>query len=137
VTQEDKAGTVSWEVTEGFVELTIGAGAEELISNYVDRSLGPKDSEVTWSDVMEVKEGGEFDCTFVVDGVTVSAHVVQESDKGNVSYKLAGSVIFSEKLSILVEAAFKGKATHSNGMKAKIAVKVNNEDGDVDWSLVP
>ncbi len=159
VTQQDDQGTVAWEITDGIVELTIRSGTQDLVSQYIDSSLGTTGASVECPEKIEIKKGGQFECTSVVDGVTVRAHVEQQNDQGNVSYKLVGGVVFSEKLGIIVEAelgAQKVKATvdcgspirlskpgttftcnavDSNGQTATIDVRINDESGDVNWKL--
>ncbi len=159
VTQQDDKGTVAWEITEGIVELTIRKGTQDLVSQYIDTNLGTTGAIVECPEKIEIKKGGEFDCTSVVDGVTVTANVAQQNDQGNVSYKLVGGVVFTEKLGIIVEAEMGAKnikakvdcgapirlskpgatfacsATDSNGKTASIDVVIKDTSGDVNWRL--
>lgn len=159
VTQQDDKGTVAWEITEGIVELTIRRGAQESVSEYIDANLGTTGAVVECPEKIEVKKGGQFECTSIIDGVTVKALVTQQNDKGTVSYKLVDGVVYSEKLGIIIAAelgakkikasidcgapirlsqpgvTFTCKATDSNDLTATVHVLINSATGDVNWQI--
>lgn len=159
VTQEDDKGTVAWEITDGIVALTIKGGTEDLIRQYIEKNLGVANVEVKCPDTIEVATGGTFECGAEIDGVKVTAGVEQQNDQGNVSYRLTRGVVLSEKLSIIVEAELKAqgvaakidcgapirlskpgtnfecKAVDDQGVPAVVEVKINDDNGDVDWRI--
>lgn len=160
VTQQDAEGTVAWEVTKGLVEMTLGEGTEGLIRQYIENNIGHKDAKVECPETIEVGKDKEFSCTAIIDGVTVTAGVKQQDDKGNVTYGLTGGILSSEKLNVLIQGAIKAKnvdatincgapmrlskpggtfectAVDEKGVSAKIAVTIKDQDGNVEWEIV-
>tara|TARA_R110002096_G_scaffold44526_13_gene120580 strand:- start:184424 stop:184987 length:564 start_codon:yes stop_codon:yes gene_type:complete len=159
VTQQDEKGTVSWEITEGIVALKIRNRTQELVSQYFDSNLGTTGAEVTCPENIEVKKGGVFECSAMIDGVKVTSRVEQQNDQGSVSYNFAGGIVSSEKLGIIVTAEMGAKnikvkvdcgapirlskpgskfscdVTDSKGQSGFIDVAIKDGNGDVNWNL--
>lgn len=160
VTQLDKEGNVSWEFTDGVAAIGIKPGTEKLVRQYIESSFGVANAEVHCPEKIEIKKGGTFECTAEVEGVKVSANVVQQDEKANVSYQFSGGVIVTERLNIQIQGAvkqdgvettvncgpayrlskpnstFECTATDGAGKTATIAVKVKDDKGNVDWKVV-
>ncbi len=66
--------------------------AEKVIKQGITEQIGVKVKSLTCPDNVAVKKGAKFKCTVkAADGTTGKVTVIQQDDKGNVSWSLDGS----------------------------------------------
>lgn len=160
VTQNDGKGTVSWEVTKGAVEMTLQAGTEKLVKQHAENLFGLKDLQAKCPEKFDVGKDKTFNCTVEIDGVDVQYGISQQDDKGTVTFRPIGGVVVTEKLIVMIDAELRAKkisahiscpknmyvskpgseilctAKDAKGVQVQIQVKVNDNNGNVDWQII-
>jgi hypothetical protein len=162
VVQTDDQGHIRWDVTDGTGVFRVAEFETDLATELSGRWQRKVTTACTGPRLLPYRAGGHFACTVRgAEGWTVKIDVVQEDDKGNVTWNVTEShgLILLDTLASGIADHLKEKGIReatvecgggvriatvgetfectgtADGQAVAITVNVNSEDGAVGWAV--